>query len=79
MPCAQVMRYMCSWSKDFYSEQVVTRTFVYDTPESDAKEKPVTWSASSYNQRKLGKPQILCFGFLLITPFHGFSRAFEGA
>jgi hypothetical protein len=40
---SQVMRYMCSWSKDFYSEQVVTRTFVYDTPESDAKEKPVTW------------------------------------
>ena len=33
----------------------------------------------AYNQRKLGKPQILCFGFLLITPFHGFSRAFEGA
>ena len=31
------------------------------------------------NPRKLGKPQILCFGFLLITPFHGVSRAFEGA
>ena len=31
------------------------------------------------NRRKLGKPQILCFGFLLITPCHGFSRAFEGA
>ena len=30
-------------------------------------------------QRKLGKSQILCFGFLLITPFHRFSRAFEGA
>ena len=32
-----------------------------------------------YNQRKLGKPQILCFGFLLVTPFHGFSIAFESA
>ena len=26
-----------------------------------------------YNQRKLGKPQILCFGFHLITQLHGFS------
>ena len=31
------------------------------------------------NQRKVGKPQILCFGFPLIAPFHCFSRAFEGA
>ena len=33
----------------------------------------------TYNQRKLGKPQILCFRFLLVTPFHCFPRAFEGA
>ena len=31
------------------------------------------------NQRKLGKPQILCFGFFSITPFHSFSKAFESA
>ena len=31
-----------------------------------------------YNRCKLGKPQILCFEFFLITPFHCFSGAFEG-
>jgi ankyrin repeat protein len=40
---SQVMRYMCSWSKEFFSEAVVTRTFVFDTPSSENKEKPVTW------------------------------------
>jgi ankyrin repeat protein len=38
-----VMRYMCSLSKDFYSESAVTLQFVYDLPTSEAKEKPVTW------------------------------------
>merc|ERR1719158_32019 len=47
---SQVMRYMCSWSKDFYSEAVVTRTFVYDTPDSEAKEKPVTWCQEVKNK-----------------------------
>ena len=36
-------------------------------------------STLSPDQRKLGKPQILCLGLLLVTPFHGFSRAFESA
>ena len=35
--------------------------------------------AYCYNQRKLGKPQILCFGALLITSSQGFSIAFEGS
>ena len=36
------------------------------------------FGVSGYNQRKLGKPQVLCFGFSLITLFYGFSIAFEG-
>ena len=31
-----------------------------------------------YTQDKFGKPQIPCFGALLITVFHGIRRAFEG-
>lgn len=38
-----VMRYMCSWSLDFFCDGAVTKTFVYDAPESEFKEKPVTW------------------------------------
>lgn len=40
---SQVMRYMCSWSKEFYSESAVTLQFVYDSATSEAREKPVTW------------------------------------
>ena len=33
-----------------------------------------THAVVPYNQRKLGKPQILCFGALLITSSHGFQE-----
>merc|ERR1719191_851156 len=38
-----VMRYLCSWSLDVFCEAAVTQMFVYETPESEEKEKPVTW------------------------------------
>jgi len=41
---SQVMRYLCSYSQSFFCETAVTRCFVYDTPESEQKEKPVTYS-----------------------------------
>jgi hypothetical protein len=37
------MRYMCSWSKEFFSEAAVTLQFVYDSATSEAKEKPITF------------------------------------
>jgi len=38
-----VMRYLCSWSLDVFCEAAVTQMFVYETPESEDKERPVTW------------------------------------
>ncbi|CAK9076292.1 unnamed protein product [Durusdinium trenchii] len=38
-----VLRYLCSWSLDVFCEKEVTQTFVYEHPEANEKEKPVTW------------------------------------
>jgi len=40
---ATVMRYLCSWSLDVFCETAVTQLFIYETPFSTEKERPVTW------------------------------------
>jgi len=38
-----VLRYMCSWSLDVFCEAAVTQMFVYESPDSEEREQPVTW------------------------------------
>jgi len=38
-----VLRYLCSWSLDVFSESSVFQSYVYESPEATEKEKPVTW------------------------------------
>jgi len=44
-----VMRYLCSWSLDVFCEAQVTQTYVYESPEAEEKEKPVTWCTEVKN------------------------------
>jgi len=44
-----VLRYLCSWSLDVFCEAAVTQVYVYESPESTEKEKPVTWCTEVKN------------------------------
>jgi hypothetical protein len=44
-----VLRFMCSWSLDFFCEGAVTQTYVYESPDDTEKEKPVTWCTEVKN------------------------------
>jgi hypothetical protein len=44
-----VLRYLCSWSLDVFCEAAVTQMHVYELPESEEKEKPVTWCTEVKN------------------------------
>eukprot|EP00928_Gymnodinium_smaydae_P073645 TRINITY_DN56809_c0_g1_i1.p1 TRINITY_DN56809_c0_g1~~TRINITY_DN56809_c0_g1_i1.p1 ORF type:complete len:506 (+),score=155.60 TRINITY_DN56809_c0_g1_i1:152-1669(+) len=44
-----VLRFMCSWSLDFFCEAAVTQTYVYESPDATEKEKPVTWCTEVKN------------------------------
>ncbi|CAK0806840.1 unnamed protein product [Prorocentrum cordatum] len=44
-----VLRYLCSSSLDLFCESAVTQMHVYEDPESEEKEKPVTWCTEVKN------------------------------
>eukprot|EP00747_Dinoflagellata_sp_TGD_P162464 gnl/TRDRNA2_/TRDRNA2_180111_c0_seq1.p1 gnl/TRDRNA2_/TRDRNA2_180111_c0~~gnl/TRDRNA2_/TRDRNA2_180111_c0_seq1.p1 ORF type:complete len:502 (+),score=157.56 gnl/TRDRNA2_/TRDRNA2_180111_c0_seq1:103-1608(+) len=44
-----VLRYLCSWSLDVFCETAVTQTYVFESPESEDKEKPMTWCTEVKN------------------------------
>ncbi|CEM38591.1 unnamed protein product [Vitrella brassicaformis CCMP3155] len=40
----KVLRFMCSWTEEFFSEEAVIKTYAHAEVDSQDKEKPVTWS-----------------------------------
>jgi len=44
-----VLRYLCSWSLDVFCDAAVTQTFVFESPDAQEKEKPVTWCTEVKN------------------------------
>mmetsp|Transcript_53797 Transcript_53797/g.125766 ORF Transcript_53797/g.125766 Transcript_53797/m.125766 type:complete len:498 (+) Transcript_53797:57-1550(+) len=44
-----VLRYLCSWSLEVFCETAVTQMYVYESPEAEEKEQPVTWCTEVKN------------------------------
>mmetsp|Transcript_2764 Transcript_2764/g.6456 ORF Transcript_2764/g.6456 Transcript_2764/m.6456 type:complete len:499 (-) Transcript_2764:84-1580(-) len=40
---SNVLRYLCLWTLDVFSEAAVTQQWVYETPAASERRKPVTW------------------------------------